>query len=169
MGTELQQSKANPWLPHNQLLTAKCYCSAVNSTLSYGPGIWIRKSEIRVQFKGFICSCVAYQIFLLFDLEKWGFKCTYRRFSRYTSMHYIYDWCRIVVAVNSPMQGDARQCSNVFGTSDSKYDIRQSLWDEWHNVSHCRSNWWAFLLVWWGGSPWGEKSQNVKLMSVILT
>ena len=43
------------------------------------------------------------------------------RFSRYTSMHYIIGWCRVVVAVNSPMRVDARSCMNVFGTSDSKY------------------------------------------------
>ena len=43
------------------------------------------------------------------------------RFSRYPSMHYIIGWCRVVVAVNSPMRVDARSCMNVFGTSDSKY------------------------------------------------
>ena len=42
------------------------------------------------------------------------------RFSRYTSMHYIIGWCRVVVAVNSPMRVDARSCMSVFGTSDSK-------------------------------------------------
>ena len=67
------------------------------------------------------------------------------RFSRYTSMHYINGWCRIVVAVNSPMRFDARSCMNVFGTSDSKYYRRQSLWDEWRRVSHCPTNWWDFL------------------------
>ena len=33
---------------------------------------------------------------------------------------------------------------NVFGTSDSKYYIRQSLWGEWCRVSHCPTNWRAF-------------------------
>ena len=28
----------------------------------------------------------------------------------------------------------------------SQYFIRQSLWDEWRRVSHCPTNWWAFLL-----------------------
>ena len=43
------------------------------------------------------------------------------RFSRYTCMQYIIGWCRVVVAVNSPMRVDARSCMNVFGTSDSKH------------------------------------------------
>ena len=34
---------------------------------------------------------------------------------------------------------------NVFGISDSKYYIRQPLWDEWCHVSHCPTNWRAFL------------------------
>ena len=34
-------------------------------------------------------------------------------------MHYINGWCRIVVAVNSPMRVDAWSCMNVFGTSDA--------------------------------------------------
>ena len=42
------------------------------------------------------------------------------RFSRCTSMHYIIDWCRVVVAVSSPMWIDARSCMNVFGTRDCK-------------------------------------------------
>ena len=69
------------------------------------------------------------------------------RVSRYrpTSVHYINDWCRIVVAVNSSMRDDARLCLNVFWTSDSKHYRRQSLWDEWHRVSHCPTNWWALL------------------------
>ena len=43
------------------------------------------------------------------------------RFPRHISMHYIIGWCRVVVAVNSPIQVDAWSCMNVFGTSDSKY------------------------------------------------
>ena len=62
-------------------------------------------------------------------------------------MHYIHGWCRIVVAVNSPMRVDARSCMNVFGTSDSKYYRRQSLWDERRRVLHCPINWWAFLFM----------------------
>ena len=34
---------------------------------------------------------------------------------------------------------------NVFGISDSKYIRRQTLWDEWRCVSHCPTNWSAFL------------------------
>ena len=61
------------------------------------------------------------------------------RYSRYTrtSMHYINDWRRTIVAVNSPMRVDARSHMNVFGTSHSKYYRRQSLWDEWRRFSHC--------------------------------
>ena len=36
---------------------------------------------------------------------------------------------------------------NVFGTSDSKFYIRQSPWDECRRVSHCLTIWWAFLLL----------------------
>ena len=60
-------------------------------------------------------------------------------------MHYINGWCRIVDAVNSPMRVNAQLCTNVFGTSDSKYYRRQSLWDEWRHVLHCPTDWWAFL------------------------
>ena len=35
-------------------------------------------------------------------------------FSIYTSMHYINGWCRIVVAVKSPMRFDARSCAQTF-------------------------------------------------------
>ena len=66
-------------------------------------------------------------------------------FPRYTSMHYLNGWCRIVAAVNSPMRVDAQSCRSVFGTSDSKYYRRQSLWVEWRRVWHCPTNWWAFL------------------------
>ena len=45
------------------------------------------------------------------------------------SMHCINGWCRSIVAVNSPMRVDARSYMNVFGTSDSNYHRRQSLWD----------------------------------------
>ena len=67
------------------------------------------------------------------------------RFSRYTSMQYTNGWCRIIVAVNSPLWADALPCMNIFWTSDSKYCRQQSLWDEWCCISHCPINWWAFL------------------------
>ena len=54
-------------------------------------------------------------------------------------------WCRNIIAVNWPMRVDAQSCMNVFGTSDSKYYRRQSLWDECRRVSLCPTNWWAFL------------------------
>ena len=63
------------------------------------------------------------------------------RFLRYTctSMH-----CKMAGVVCCRV--DARSCMNVFGTSDSKYYLRQSLWDDWRRVSRCPTNWWAFLL-----------------------
>ena len=67
--------------------------------------------------------------------------------SRYTSLHYINAWCRIVVAVNSPMGVNARWCTKVFAKSDSKHYIRQSLCDEWRCVSHRPTNWWALLCL----------------------
>ena len=36
---------------------------------------------------------------------------------------------------------------NVFGTSDSKHYVQQSLWDEWRDVSHCATNRWTFLFI----------------------
>ena len=50
-------------------------------------------------------------------------------------------WCRIVVAVN----GNAWTFSGQVIASRPYY-IGQSLLDEWRRVSHCPSNWWAFLL-----------------------
>ena len=50
------------------------------------------------------------------------------RFSHYTSIHYIIDWRRVVVVVNSPMWVDALSCMNVFGTSESKYYRRCHCW-----------------------------------------
>ena len=68
------------------------------------------------------------------------------RFPRYTSVNYISGWCRIVVAVNSPMRVDVRSCTNVFGTSYSNYYRRQSLWDAWCPVSHCPHQLVGFLV-----------------------
>ena len=44
-------------------------------------------------------------------------------------------------------------CINVFGTSDSKHSayLRRSFWYECRRVSHCTTNWWAFLLLYGGG------------------
>ena len=43
-------------------------------------------------------------------------------------LHYINGWCRIVVAIDSPMRVDARSFMNVFGTNSMFYR-QQSLWD----------------------------------------
>ena len=100
--------------------------------------LWPRKTGAKVRFYAFRGWLVAV-------------------FSIFSSMHYINGWCRIVFAVNSPMRVDARQCTNVFGTSDCKHYIRQSLWDEWRRewrrVLHCLTIWWTFLFnmpaSWW--------------------
>ena len=34
-----------------------------------------------------------------------------------------------------------------FRNNDRKYYRRQSLWDEWRRISHCPTNWWAFLYI----------------------
>ena len=47
-------------------------------------------------------------------------------------MHYINDWCRIVVAVN---QLDAWSCLNVIGTSDSNYYRRHTRHCEMSDVA----------------------------------
>ena len=82
-------------------------------------------------------------------------------------MHYINGWCRIVVAVSSPMRVDARSCMNVFGTRDSKYYRRQSLWDEWRRVSHFPANWWAFLSTLQHLAKTYSRSSNKRLKFVL--
>ena len=97
-------------------------------------------------FKIFISFYVAYFTFLLLDPENGAqvellsstrYVDGWLRFPRCTCMHYINDWCRIVVSVNSPMQINVWSYMYVFGTSDSKYYRRQSLWDKWRCISHC--------------------------------
>ena len=43
------------------------------------------------------------------------------------------------------MNGNAQTFSEQV-TASIIYDS-QSLWDEWRHVSHCPTNWWAFLLI----------------------
>ena len=66
-------------------------------------------------------------------------------FSLYTSMHFINGLCQARVILLSRSIRHCESILNVFGRSDSQYNIRQSLWDEWRRVSHCPINWWAFL------------------------
>ena len=59
--------------------------------------------------------------------------------------HYIIGSFRIMVAFKSHIRVEARASKHAFGTSDGRRYVRQSLWDESRRVSHCPTNWCAFL------------------------